>query len=121
MTSFTLPWPPSVNNYLVPTPHGRPALSARARAYRTEVGWACRMQRVKRWESTPVSITLDAHPPDRRTRDIDNILKQALDALEAARVVDDDKHIHRIEITRREPDLEHQGSVRVRIEAWDPE
>ena len=37
----------------------------------------------------PVEVTIQAHPPDKRRRDLDNIIKPVLDALEGPILVDD--------------------------------
>ena len=37
----------------------------------------------------PVEVTIQAHPPDKRRRDLDNIIKPVLDALEGLILVDD--------------------------------
>jgi len=57
---------------------------------------------------------MDAFPPDRRRRDLDNIQKPVLDALEHAGVYEDDSQVDLL-ITRRGP-VSDGGSIRVQIE-----
>lgn len=49
-----------------------------------------------------LTVALVAYPPDRRARDLDNILKAALDALQHAQAFDDDSQIDRLIVDRGE-------------------
>ena len=51
-----------------------------------------------------LSVHINVFPPDRRIRDIDNLLKSALDSLTHAGVYLDDSQIDKIAIVRREID-----------------
>jgi crossover junction endodeoxyribonuclease RusA len=46
---------------------------------------------------------MDAFPPDRRRRDLDNLLKALLDSIEHAGVYEDDSQIDLLVARRREP------------------
>jgi len=48
-----------------------------------------------------VSITINAHPPNRRHFDIDNILKLPIDSLEYANVLKNDSQIKKLSIEIR--------------------
>lgn len=112
MIELSLPWPPSVNAYWRHpsrgTLAGRHLISAKGRQYRAEVKVKTALIRVK-----PVAgrlgIFIAATPPDRRRRDLDNILKSLLDALVYAGVVEDDELFDDIRIVRKQP--EHPGAV----------
>jgi crossover junction endodeoxyribonuclease RusA len=47
-----------------------------------------------------LSVTITANPPDLRKRDLDNLLKQTLDALQHAGIFKDDSQIDQILIRR---------------------
>ena len=95
-----LPWPPSLNRYWRNV-QGRTLISAEGRDYRGAV-----ITGLKRFGGAPqlgaqrLSVTITAAPPDKRRRDLDNLLKAALDALTHAGVWDDDSQIDRLTIWR---------------------
>jgi Holliday junction resolvase RusA-like endonuclease len=61
-----------------------------------------------------IALAMDAFPPDRRRRDIDNIQKATLDALEHAGVYQDDSLIDML-FTRR-CEVVPGGKVHIQIE-----
>lgn len=104
MTTITLPYPPTVNTYWRNVA-GRVLISAKGRVYRTEVAKAVMLARragtVPAWPiSKRLAVRLDAAPPDRRKRDLDNITKALLDALTHAGVWLDDSQIDDLRIVR---------------------
>lgn len=103
--AFRLPWPPSVNTYwrsIMKGPlAGRVLISERGRNYRVAVGEAVLRQCVPRWQLTgKMSINVMACPPDRRKRDLDNLWKSFLDALQHAGVYRDDGEFDDMRIFR---------------------
>ena len=64
-----------------------------------------------------IKVTIEAFPPDRRTRDLDNILKALFDALCHAGAYEDDSQIDEIHILRR--DVLKGGKVMVSLEEID--
>ena len=50
-----------------------------------------------------IALCMDAFPPDRRRRDLDNLLKSSQDSLAHAGVYEDDSQIDQLYIRRREP------------------
>lgn len=103
MTVLDLPFPPTVNTYYrTPTKGklaGRTLISEKGRAYRQLVMDEAAKYRVPMFQ-TPVSVSIDVFPPDRRRRDLDNMLKALLDGLVHARVLEDDSLINRLLIER---------------------
>ena len=90
--TLTLPWPPSVNTYWR-TFQGRMIISAKGREYRKAV-----IEQVKRQFGAvnfqgKLCVEIEAYRPDKRRRDLDNLLKAALDACTAAEVWQDDCNI----------------------------
>jgi crossover junction endodeoxyribonuclease RusA len=61
-----------------------------------------------------VALAMDAFPPDRRRRDLDNLLKPTLDALQHGGVYEDDSQIDLLLVRRREPDRP-DGHVAVHV------
>ncbi len=49
----------------------------------------------------PLRVEIEVYPPDRRRRDIDNVQKALLDALEHGRAFRDDSQIVELKIERR--------------------
>ena len=107
---FDLPWPPSVNNYYRHV-GPRVLISRAGRKYRTMV--VSRLGGLKRL-SGAVSLSLECYPPDRRRRDLDNLLKCLQDSITAAGVLEDDSQIRRLQMEKLEP-IEG-GLVHVRLE-----
>lgn len=103
MISLELPWPPSTNriwrNVAV---KGKPRtlLSQEGRAYRAQVAKLVLLARANRQLAGRVMVDVVAQAPDRRARDLDNILKATLDALTHAGVWQDDSQIDRLLVER---------------------
>lgn len=110
---ITLPWPPSANRYWRHPNKGRLAgrslISREGRAYRRHVQWLVSRDPM----GGRLSVEIDAYPPDRRRRDLDNILKAALDALTAAGAWHDDSQVDRLSVARCEK--EGKGQIVVVI------
>ena len=105
MIRADLPWPPSVNRYWRRTDTRRTALTDRALKFRRDVQDSLLEQLGAGWRThinpdARFAITIAAHPPDRRKRDLDNLLKPTLDALEHALVFTDDSQVDDLHITR---------------------
>lgn len=121
---FTLPWPPTVNHYWRIGAQGRPYIAQAGILFRRAVGQTLAAQRALRRipalpASGPVQIVIAASPPDRRWRDLDNLLKATLDSLVHGGVLTDDSQVSDLRVVRDDPliagrlvvsvlELEHQ-------------
>lgn len=102
---FTLPYPPSVNTYwrhAVTRGEKKRSivyLSEKGREYRVAV--ACLIGNLLDEPiDEPIRLNLDVFLPDRRKRDIDNILKSLLDSMEHAGVYRDDELITTLKVNK---------------------
>lgn len=118
MITMALPFPPPVNRYWQDptsgTLAGRHLISAEGRAYRDIVANEVLVQRTGK-QNGRLAMDVDVFPPDARRRDLDNLLKSLLDALQHAGVVEDDNQFDALTIRRQ-----HRvkgGLVRPQIEA----
>lgn len=100
-TRIELPWPPSVNHYWRRV-GARTLISREGRAYRTAVEQAWLLSRHATLCGR-LRVEIMARPPDRRARDLDNLLKATLDALQHAGAYADDSQIDDLRIIRDEP------------------
>ncbi len=114
--TLVLPWPPSVNRYwrsLVIKGQVRVLLSSDGRSYRDSVA-----ARVVKQGNPHVSgrllVRVEAWPPDRRARDLDNLFKGSLDSLAHAGVIENDANIDALSIKRRAVKPDGELVVRIR-------
>ena len=99
--ALTLPYPPSINHYWRRV-GPRTLISREGRAFRRNVcallGGGGRRPPL----GGRIALAMDAFPPDHRRRDLDNIAKPVLDALEHAGIYLDDSQIDLLLTRRRE-------------------
>ena len=115
MVEVKFPWPPSVNR-MWRNIKGRTLLSKAGREYRTACLADVLMQRVKRDRlKGGLKVEILAFPPDKRRRDLDNMLKGILDALTYCGIIEDDSEIDKIEIQRGTVNC---GHVLIQVEHW---
>ena len=111
--SLVLPWPPSLNHYYRSV-KDRVLIARAGRAYQRVVAKEAMIQRARnRFGRERLRLEITAHVPDNRRRDLDNMLKAMLDALQSARVIDNDELIDDLRIRRGE--LVDGGEMRIRI------
>ena len=97
-TTITIPHPPSVNTYWGFRGHRR-FLTDKAQAFKREVQAAVLAQPI-RFGNAPIYIAISLSPPDKRKRDIDNILKPTLDAFVQAGLFADDSQVELLVVAR---------------------
>ncbi len=101
-TEFVLPYPPTVNTYW--RRRGNTYfISEAGKRYRRDVAHIVCLQQLKLNLSGRLAIKVIAEPPDKRRRDLDNILKAPLDALTHAGLLMDDEQFDEIVIVRGQP------------------
>lgn len=114
MVSLRLPWPPTMNRYWRHV-GAKVLISAEGRAYRETVGGIVVEQGCPSVKGR-VRVMVYAFVPDRRQRDLDNLLKATLDALQKASVYENDSQIDDLHIIREDRDEQFpDGSLLVRI------
>lgn len=111
-----LPWPPTVNHYYT-VARNRKILSKQGRAYKQEAAWLIASERHYTVQKGRICLTIHAHPPDKRKRDLDNILKPILDSLTEAGVFEDDSQVDDLRITRFPP--QNGGYVEIIVSSYE--
>lgn len=111
-----LPYPPSINHYWRRA-GPRTLISRTGRAFRSEVVAILQKQRRPKLLGR-LGVEVDLYPPDRRRRDVDNVMKSLLDALQQGGVYGDDSQIDELHIRRQE--CVPGGCVRVRLKSREP-
>ncbi len=113
LLQLELPWPPSINHYWRHA-KGRHYISIEGSVYRETVFWSTTKFRGQFKLEDRLSVHIDAYPPDKRKRDLDNVLKALLDALQHAGIYVDDSQIDHLSICRNKS---LDGKVKVWIAA----
>jgi len=99
MIELELPFPPSVNHYYRRVGH-RTLISREGRRFRRRVCSLLAASGVKPLAG-PLRVEVEVYPPDRRRRDIDNVQKALLDALEHGGAFHNDGQIVQLKIEKR--------------------
>jgi crossover junction endodeoxyribonuclease RusA len=94
-----LPWPPSVNHYWGQVGNRR-FIGKKGKEFRQSVLQSCLDMGVVPLEGR-LAVHVSLNPPDRRKRDIDNILKALLDACEHAGCYASDSQIDELHVIRQ--------------------
>ena len=102
MIEIELPFPPSLNAYYRHPSSGplagRHLISAKGREYRSEV--IRRIAPLNYSARGRLAVVITCHAPDKRRRDLDNLLKGMNDALTHAGLWADDEQIDDLRIIR---------------------
>ncbi len=96
--TYELPYPPSVNHYWRHV-GWRTLISREGRRFRKEVVALLAAQRARPLNGRLV-VRVTVHPPDERRRDLDNVQKALLDALQRGGALHDDSQIDELVIKR---------------------
>jgi len=115
MISIELPLPPSANHYYRHV-GPRTLISRGGRAFREGVALRLKAARVQPL-SGRLAVQVDIYPPDERRRDIDNIQKALLDALQHGGAFHDDSQV--VWLLTQKAQLHPGGKVSVKI--WNRE
>lgn len=107
-----LPWPPSGNRYWRHV-NGVTMISKEARIYKTIVQTLIMVSRLKKLEGR-LSMQIFAYPPDKRKRDLDNLIKVLQDSLQKSGLFNDDSQIDKLYIERKE--VKKSGCLEIIIE-----
>ena len=93
------PWPPSVNRYWRMA-RGRIYIAKPGIDYREAVRDIVYEQNLERQMTGRLSLRAELHAPDNRKRDIDNVLKAMLDAVQKCDLIDDDNQFDELIVQR---------------------
>jgi Holliday junction resolvase RusA-like endonuclease len=112
MLEVTLPYPPSINHYWRRV-GPKTLISREGRRFRQRVVAILARLGVEALAG-PLAVDVEIHPPDNRRRDIDNLQKALLDALQHGGAYQDDSQIVRLAIEKRAPIAGGKALVRIR-------
>jgi crossover junction endodeoxyribonuclease RusA len=96
MITLHFPFPPSLNHYWRHN-RGRTHISAEGREYRNAVAWICKEDGIK-CITNKLKVSIYVQRPDKRRRDLDNLIKVVLDAMQHGGVYVDDSQIEDLSI-----------------------
>lgn len=126
MILLELPYPPTLNHF---KKIGATRRTKRGCLYQTRVNspqtdlfyqqvWIkIRTNKMQSLGKAKMSMEIDVHAPDKRKRDIDNVVKCIFDALQRGGLYDDDFQIDRLLVERKNVIV--GGAVVVRIAVLD--
>jgi len=112
MLRFELPYPPSINHYWRRV-GPRTLISREGRRFRERVVAILAALHIRPLKGK-LAVHVEVFPPDRRRRDIDNVQKALLDALEHGGAYADDSQIVKLTIEKGEPVVGGKTLVRIR-------
>jgi Holliday junction resolvase RusA-like endonuclease len=112
MLEVELPYPPSINHYWRRV-GPKTLISREGRRFRQRVVAILERLHVEALAG-PLALEVEIHPPDNRRRDIDNLQKALLDALQHGGAYEDDSQIVRLSIEKSAPIADGKALVRIR-------
>src|SRR5262245_8603298 len=99
MLELTLPYPPSINHYWRRV-GPRTLISREGRRFRQSVLAILAAMRIRPLPGH-LCVQVEIHPPDERRRDVDNVAKALLDALQHGGAYVDDSQVIKLSIEKR--------------------
>lgn len=101
MTEITLslPWPPTANTYWRRKGNVY-FITGKGQEFRDYTYYKCIKLQKSFTQFERLSLEVNAYPPDKRRRDLDNLFKCLLDSLQKALIFPDDSQIDCLLITR---------------------
>ena len=117
--TIDLPFPPSVNRLWGTATGGRRYLMPRQRAYRERCLLIVRPPRGGTDAHDRYAVSIRLTPPDRRRRDVDNLVKPVLDVLEKAGAIHDDAQVDDLNVRMDHAPTRH-GRCTVTIHTLTP-
>jgi crossover junction endodeoxyribonuclease RusA len=122
MIVLALPWPPSNNRYYRHLTKGKLAgrtlLSEAGRDYREAVRTIAAANGAQKRLEGRLSLFIAVRQPDRRKRDLDNLIKAVQDSLQFADCFADDSQIDVLMVIR-DPDVVKGGRIDIIVEDLD--
>lgn len=118
MLKLELPYPPSINHYYLHTSKGV-ILGTKGKKYRRDAILLLHKHKGHFDASKRLNVVINVYPPDKRKRDLDNIIKCLLDSLQHAEIYVDDNQIDWLSIIRRNQVL--NGCVQIWLSELDCE
>ena len=117
LLNLTIPFPPSVNTYWG-FKGSRRFLTSRAKSFKSIVNNEFLRSGHQGFAEQRLQITIELYPPDRRIRDIDNVVKSTLDALCQSGVFTDDGQIDVLHVERK--DVIKWGAAKINLQCLAP-
>lgn len=114
MLKLKLPYPPSINHYWRHVGQ-RVLISKKGREYRAEVSAYLGRKDIEPLAG-PLAVDIELQMPDRRRRDIDNVLKALLDSLQWGGAFLDDNQVMRLAIEKVLPEKKPKPKRRTKAE-----
>ena len=111
MIELELPFPPSVNHYYRRV-GPRTLISREGRRFRERVCAHLAQMGIRPMDG-PLAIEIEVYPPDRRRRDVDNVQKALLDALQHGGAYQDDSQIVKLVTEKCAPTTGGKTIVRI--------
>lgn len=102
---LSIDWPPT-GNHCYTVARGRKILAPQGRRYRDQTILRIKEQSNGKTVGGRLRVTILVNPPDRRARDLDNLIKLPIDCLQKSGVIVNDAHIDELTVQRLHPCLD---------------